>query len=158
MARSPIERCRAAGNAAAQTGPGPAIAVRVHVRARRAFTTAGWRKMVARLGAAARLGFQGPPAHVAARLVAFSLPTRTPTGAPCRRISASHPRASGLMHSDGPEIKNCGTGSMRTRSSESGGRTLIKIQPMWHPSTGKNMSIIEVERCGECAPGHEFRR
>jgi hypothetical protein len=94
MARSPIERCRAGGDAPAQTGPGPAIAVRVHVRARRAFTTAGWRKMVARVGAAARLGFQGPPAHVAARLVAFSLPTRTPTGAPCRRISASHPRAS----------------------------------------------------------------
>jgi hypothetical protein len=47
---------------------------------------------------------------------------------------------------------------MRTRTSESGDRTLIKIQPMWHPSTGKNMSIIEVERCGECAPGHEFRR
>ena len=91
MARSPIERCRAAGDAAAQTGPGPAIAVRVHVRARRAFTTAGWRKMVARLGAVARLGFQGPPAHVAARLVAFSLPTRTPTGAPCRRYLGQSP-------------------------------------------------------------------
>ena len=38
---------------------------------------------------------------------------------------------------------------MRTRSSESGDRTLIKIQPMWHPSTGKNMSIIEVERRGK---------
>ena len=117
---------------------------------RRAFTTAGWRKMVARLGAAARLGFQGPPADVAARLVAFSLPTRTPTGAPCRRISASHPRASGLMHSDGPQMKNCGTGSMRTRSSESGDRTLIKIQHMWRRSTGKNMPIIEnlKARCG----------
>jgi hypothetical protein len=127
MARSPIERCRAAGDAPAETGPGPAIAVRVHVRARRAFTTAGWRKMVARLGAAARLGFQGPPADVAARLVAFSLPTRTPTGAPCRRISASHPRASGLMHRDGPQMKNCGTGSMRTRIGI--GRTYLDKDP-----------------------------
>jgi integrase len=33
------------------------------------FTTAGWRKMVARLGVAARLGFlQGPLAHAPARL------------------------------------------------------------------------------------------
>ena len=48
-------RRQAAGTGPAQTRPGATIAVRVHVRARRApFTTAGWRKMVARLGVPAK--------------------------------------------------------------------------------------------------------
>jgi hypothetical protein len=40
-----------------------------------------------------------------------------------------------MMHSDGPQ--SCGTGSTRTRSFESGDRTLVKIQPMWRQSTGR---------------------
>ena len=49
------------------------------------FTTAGFRKLVARLGVAARLRLPGPPAHAAPRL-----------RLPAREQGRRHPRAAGL--------------------------------------------------------------
>jgi hypothetical protein len=51
------------------------------------FTTAGWRKMVARLGVAAKLGFQTHP-HMLRLPAAFNWRTRAPTPARCKPISA----------------------------------------------------------------------
>ena len=73
------------------------------------FTTAGWRKMVARLGVAAKLGFKAQP-HMFGTLAAFSLRTRAPTRAPCRRTSA-------IETSSTP----CATPNCRPRASRTSG-------------------------------------
>jgi site-specific recombinase XerD len=57
----------------AQTRPGAVIAVRVFTSERGApFTTAVWRKMVARLGVAAKLGFKAHP-HMFRHACGFQL-------------------------------------------------------------------------------------
>src|ERR1700720_4390077 len=51
------------------------------------------------------------------------------------------------MRSDSRQANTCGNGLTCTaRSLESGDRILIKIQPMWHRSTAKNMPITAAER------------
>ena len=73
------------------------------------FTTAGWRKMVARLGVAAKLSFKAHP-HMFRHACGFGLPTRAPTPAPCKRISA-------IATSSTP----CATPSCRPRASRTSG-------------------------------------
>ena len=65
-------RHRAAGAAPPQARPGAAVAVRVHVRARRALYHCGVRKMMARLGVAAKLGFKAHP-HMLRHACGFQL-------------------------------------------------------------------------------------
>ena len=64
----PFERCRTTGAAPAQARPGAAVAVRVHVRARRALHDGGVAQDGVAAGRRGQAGLQGPPTHVPARL------------------------------------------------------------------------------------------
>jgi len=75
------------------------------------FTTAGWRKMVARLGVAAKLSFKAHP-HMFRHACGFQLANQAPTPAPCKRISA-------IATSSTP----CATPSCRPRASRTSGAT-----------------------------------
>jgi hypothetical protein len=110
------------------------------------FTTAGWRKMVARLGVAAKLGFKAHP-HMFRHACGFQLANQGTTRAPCRRTLAiatsstpcatpnCRPRASrtsGATDADWPCARNA---SNRLRACDYAlGRILHQRRPVSYPS------------------------
>jgi Phage integrase family len=120
------------------------------------FTTAGWRKMVARLGVAARLGFKAHP-HMFRHTCGFQLANWAPTRAPCRRISA-------IATSSTP----CATPNCRLRASRTSGvtddcrqmdRRSPEIVGKWTSVSGKSLGTGSWQRQdGRGSAASRFRR
>ena len=105
------------------------------------FTTAGWRKMVARLGVAAKLGFKAHP-HMFRHACGFQLANQGTTRAPCRRTLA-------IATSSTP----CATPNCRPRASRTSGATdadcpisAKKVMLGW--LTAKTHSRTRQAQCG----------